>query len=91
MNDITSLTLEHLPLHYYSSIQFNTMKFKKIFILIASISLIVGATSCAKCKVCTKPGAAETRFCEKDYSSSTEYGLVIDIATAQGFTCKRSI
>jgi len=67
------------------------MKIKKIFMLVASISLIIGATSCTKCKVCTKPAEAEIRFCEKDYSSSTAYGLVIDIATSQGFTCSNSI
>lgn len=67
------------------------MKIIKTLVLSTTVLLLIGATSCAKCKVCTKPGEAETRFCEKDYSSKTQYGLIIDLAEASGFTCKSSI
>ena len=67
------------------------MKIMKAFILSSAVLYMIGASSCTKCKVCTKPTQAETRFCEKDYSSKTEYGLIIDIAEASGFTCKSSI
>jgi len=57
---------------------------------IAAIFLMT-ASSCSKCKVCTKSSSAEVRVCEKDYNSSTQYGLIIDGLEGSGYTCKSSI
>lgn len=48
-------------------------------------------SACTKCKICTKESSPEVRLCEKDYGSSTEYGLAVDAREAQGYTCKESI
>jgi hypothetical protein len=59
-------------------------------LLIASACMFA-TSSCKKCKVCTKDGEPDTRYCEKDFNSNTEYGAAIDIKEAQGFDCSSSI
>jgi len=66
------------------------MKMKLIAVLIAAAG-ITGMSACTKCKICTKESSPEVRLCEKDYGSSTEYGLAVDAREAQGYTCKESI
>lgn len=66
------------------------MKIKMLAAVVAVISL-VSFSSCTKCKVCTKENSPEVRFCEKDYSSQTEYGFAVDVAESQGFDCKESL
>ncbi len=62
---------------------------KKLF-LFSTLAVIVsmGFTSCKRCQVCTKDSSPTVRVCEKDYSSNTEYGLVLDSYVIQGYTCK---
>lgn len=58
-----------------------------IGIMVSSISF----TACSSCQVCTKASASEVRVCEKDYDSSTEFGLALDVYKALGYNCKASI
>jgi len=66
------------------------MKIKMLAALVAVISM-VSFSSCSKCKVCTKENSPEVRYCEKDYNSKTEYGIVVDLAEAGGYECKESL
>lgn len=66
------------------------MKMKMIALIIGAAG-ITGMSACTKCKVCTKESSPEVRICEKDYGSSTEYGLAVDAREAMGYECKESI
>lgn len=48
----------------------------------------LGLSSCTDCDICTKDSSPEIRICEDDYSSSTEYGLALDLREAQGYDCR---
>ncbi|MGQ3012560.1 MAG: hypothetical protein ACT6QS_02535 [Flavobacteriales bacterium] len=63
---------------------------KKVALFIA-VAGVVSLAACTKCKVCTKESSPEVRLCEKDYGSSSEYGLAVDATEAAGYTCKESI
>lgn len=62
----------------------------KKFLLISALTLAVltGYSSCSKCELCTKPNAPEIRVCESDYSSNTQYGLVLDSYELLGYNCQ---
>jgi len=65
---------------------------KKLFLLpVATLFISMSISSCSKCRVCTKDSEPETRICEKDYGSKTEYGFAVDVKESQGFTCKSSL
>jgi hypothetical protein len=53
-----------------------------------ALVVLSGFSSCTKCQVCTKSSSPEIRVCSKDYSSNTEYGLVLDGYESTGYTCK---
>ncbi len=61
------------------------------FAALLGLTMTVGISSCSKCEVCTKTSEPETRYCRKDYNTSTEFGAVIDAKEAMGFDCKSSI
>lgn len=60
---------------------------KVAFAPLLFVLAIVGLSSCADCKVCTKDSEPEIRICEKDYDTETEYGLAIDFEEAAGYEC----
>jgi hypothetical protein len=62
-----------------------------IFMSMTALVLCVGATSCSKCQVCTKPSEPEVRLCKGDYGTETEYGIAVDTKEAQGYECKGSL
>jgi hypothetical protein len=65
---------------------------KKLLVLPAvALFISMSISSCSKCKVCTKDSEPETRICEKDYNSNTEYGFAVDVKESQGFACKGSL
>jgi hypothetical protein len=64
---------------------------KVLFASIVAMVLCMGASSCSKCQVCTKPSEPEVRLCKGDYGSETEYGFAVDAKEAQGYECKSSI
>jgi len=65
---------------------------KKGILMTALASIIImGASSCTKCKVCTKTNSPEIRVCEKDYNTSTQFSLAVDGFQASGYVCKQSI
>lgn len=65
---------------------------KKLLVLSAlGLVMATGFSSCKQCQVCTKPSEPEVRVCEKDYSSTTEYGLAIDVLEGGGYDCKGAI
>lgn len=59
-----------------------------IYIAVTAIVLVMTASSCRKCQICTKDSAAEVRVCEKDYNNTTEYGVVIDGLELTGYNCR---
>ena len=62
---------------------------RKVFIMAAvTVVTVVGFTSCAKCEICTKENAPETRICEGDYNTTTEWGAQLDVLEAQGYNCR---
>jgi hypothetical protein len=62
---------------------------KNLFIAaVMAVSITTGLSSCSKCEICTKDSEPETRICENDYDSNTEYGLALDFKEADGYECK---
>ena len=62
---------------------------KKIYLSIAAaITMTMALGSCSKCVVCTKDSSPEVRVCENDYSSKTQYGIVVDGYEFSGYNCK---
>lgn len=61
---------------------------KMITFVLAGAALSMSFVSCRKCQICTKDSASEIRVCEKDYSSSTAYGIVIDSYELVGYKCE---
>jgi hypothetical protein len=62
---------------------------KKMYLSIAAaITMTMALGSCSKCVVCTKSASPEIRVCEKDYSSNTQYGVVVDGYELSGYSCK---
>ena len=61
---------------------------KLFFAAVMAVSVTMGLTSCSKCEICTKASEPETRICENDYDSNTEYGLALDAKEAAGYECK---
>ena len=65
---------------------------KKLLVLpVAALFISMSISSCSKCVVCKKTSEPETRICEKDYGSNTEYGFAVDVKESQGYTCKSSL
>lgn len=51
------------------------------------VAIMLSASSCRKCQICTKDSAPEIRVCEKDYNNATEYGMVVDGLELTGYNC----
>lgn len=60
---------------------------KKVILSLAAISVICLANSCSKCTTCTKSGAPQIKYCEKDYNSKADYDLAVAGTETLGYEC----
>ncbi len=58
----------------------------KTSIILSTIALLLGFSSCSRCVKCTK-GADERSFCESNFSSETAFDAEVTTFEAQGYTC----
>jgi len=64
------------------------MKKKNLFqILIGSIAVVTGLSSCNKCQTCTY-GSYSEEICQEDFDSKSDYKDYISYIESYGASCK---
>jgi hypothetical protein len=60
------------------------------FLLLVPLAATLVFSSCSKCTTCSPETGSDVKFCESDYSTSSEYDEAVNLYEGTGYSCTQS-